>query len=400
MRQGTIPGPKGRWLVGDTLEYERDRLGWLLRTRENYGDIVRLAPGVVVLHDPQVIHSVLTSASAVPGRVGMTGKPSPAPQWTERRHNVWRHLDRSIIAAHLDRIGPAISTQIKGSSGTQIEVFSFTRSVSTAANVDFCAGPDRELAEAAETLFGTLIRFSSTNEPQVRWLPRPAARLASRASDHLRDLLLERVSRRRQAPDPAAGNLLGALPAEMPAEEAAEMLRVVLMASPGSPGAAAAWALLRLAERPDLATLAGSDTSYAAAFAKEVLRLHPPTWLLVRHVVSTMEVAGHMLPPGTDILISAYHLQRDARWWERPAAFDPSRWLQAASPHKPHAYLPFGAGRNTCPGGHLAMAQLTALIQTFAAGYLLDLPPLEEVAAEAGPLLLPAGLRGRWDPRP
>ncbi len=33
------PGPKGRLLVGNTVEYDRDRMGFLRRASAEYGDV-------------------------------------------------------------------------------------------------------------------------------------------------------------------------------------------------------------------------------------------------------------------------------------------------------------------------------------------------------------------------
>ncbi len=36
------PGPKGRFLTGNLLDYSRDQLGYLTRCAREYGDVVRL----------------------------------------------------------------------------------------------------------------------------------------------------------------------------------------------------------------------------------------------------------------------------------------------------------------------------------------------------------------------
>jgi unspecific monooxygenase len=270
-----------------------------------------------------------------------------------------------------------------------------------AATVDLCVGadgPDPGLIEAAKALSHSLIKLSETFEPTVHWLPRPAARLATRASAHLKDLLLTKVVRRRLSPSTEGADLLGVLPPEMPAAQAVEVLRIVLMASPGSPAVASAWALLHLAAHP--APIALSDDGQTVAFVKEVLRLHPPSWLLARHTLSTMDLGRYVVPVGTTILIPVYHVHRDPRWWQTPSEFDSARWHETPAPHAPHAYLPFGAGRNHCPGSHLAMAQLTAFTQTMARGYRLTLPLAKTVVADPRGLLFPARLQGQWDRLP
>ncbi|WP_020518727.1 cytochrome P450 [Catelliglobosispora koreensis] len=382
-----IPGPKGRWLIGDTLTYEQDRIGWLHGAWDTYGDIVQLAPKVVVIYHPAEIQRVLASPDAVPGHAAMTGGrslTSTLPQWTQTRRALWHELDRSFVAAHLGRIQAAFSARVQSSSGTSKEVLGFATRMCAEAAVDLCAGADGvddELADATLALQQQLVQGSVVAEPRVRWLPRPVARRTARASAELTRKLAAVLQRRR-----AAGysgpprDLADAI--ELPVTDAAETLRAVLMASPGSPGAAVAWAMLRLAERPAVD---------ADAYAKEVLRMHPPTWLLVRHVLRPMAVAGHILSPGTEVLIPVYHVHRDPRWWQRPGEFDPARWSRPV-PHSPHAYLAFGSGPRLCPGGHLAMAQLAAAIHAFA-GYKLS---LTGGTPEPSALLVPAGLSGSW----
>ena len=72
-------------------------------------------------------------------------------------------------------------------------------------------------------------------------------------------------------------------------------------------------------------------------------------------------------------------LNRSSRWWARPSAFDPSRFLSGAEPDR-FAYLPFGIGQNVCIGAQLAMSEATLaaarLVQRFAIAIRGDQPVL------------------------
>lgn len=54
-----VPGPRGRFYIGSALEFNADPIGWMRDTRAEFGDIVRLDPSTVVIHDPEAIHQVL-----------------------------------------------------------------------------------------------------------------------------------------------------------------------------------------------------------------------------------------------------------------------------------------------------------------------------------------------------
>src|SRR3954454_5993962 len=53
------PRPRGRWLTGNSLDYDRDRIGFLRRNQATYGDVYSFSPSTVVISDPDLVHEVL-----------------------------------------------------------------------------------------------------------------------------------------------------------------------------------------------------------------------------------------------------------------------------------------------------------------------------------------------------
>ncbi|KAL4188500.1 hypothetical protein AMTRI_Chr08g160470 [Amborella trichopoda] len=112
----------------------------------------------------------------------------------------------------------------------------------------------------------------------------------------------------------------------------------------------------RRVEEVDIANL-----PYLQAVIKETLRLYPPAPILIPH--ESMEdcmVAGFHMPAGTQLIINAWKIQRDPRWWERPLEFEPERFIGSKVDMKGQhfQFLPFGAGRRACPGTSLALSIL------------------------------------------
>lgn len=70
-----------------------------------------------------------------------------------------------------------------------------------------------------------------------------------------------------------------------------------------------------------------------------------------------------MLPKGTNVIIYAYGLHHDPRYYPEPEKFDPDRFLyeNVAQRHS-FAYIPFGAGSRNCIGERFAMHQLKTTI--------------------------------------
>ncbi len=81
------------------------------------------------------------------------------------------------------------------------------------------------------------------------------------------------------------------------------------------------------------------------AVVEESLRLYPPLAAISRELVGPDELAGRHIGAGALVVIAPYVLHRHRLLWERPDAFDPTRFLpenRAAIPR--YSYMPFGAG--------------------------------------------------------
>lgn len=113
---------------------------------------------------------------------------------------------------------------------------------------------------------------------------------------------------------------------------------------------------------------------YLGRVFRETLRLCPPAWGFARTAIEEDEIGGYRIPAGAVILISPYVVHRSPRFWDRPEAFDPDRFLPAASAGRPRfAYFPFGSGPRMCIGAGLASMEapliVAAILQRFAFGF-------------------------------
>jgi cytochrome P450 len=108
--------------------------------------------------------------------------------------------------------------------------------------------------------------------------------------------------------------------------------------------------------RPDLQDVA--KLVYTKRVIQEAMRLYPPIWIIERRAIGEDEIAGYKIPAGSSVVISPYALHRHPGFWERPEAFDPSRF---ESP-PPDAYIPFGAGPRFCIGHEFAMLEARLIV--------------------------------------
>ncbi|CAN6197370.1 unnamed protein product [Urochloa humidicola] len=134
--------------------------------------------------------------------------------------------------------------------------------------------------------------------------------------------------------------------------------------------------------------LAGGELRYLRHVVRETFRLHAPVPLLVPRVSrEPCRVLGYDVPRGTTVLVNAWALGRDERYWPGdPEEFRPERFedddAMAAVDLKGADFelVPFGAGRRMCPGMPFGLA----LIEHALAGLLLhfdwEVPGLADAA--------------------
>nr|XP_010910607.1 premnaspirodiene oxygenase [Elaeis guineensis] len=104
---------------------------------------------------------------------------------------------------------------------------------------------------------------------------------------------------------------------------------------------------------------------YIKLVIKESLRLHPPVPLLGPKVCrEACKVDGYDIPFGSRIIINAWAVARDPRYWEDPESFKPERFDGSSVDYKGgnFEYLPFGGGRRICPGITFGMAQVETVL--------------------------------------
>ncbi|KAH6768086.1 hypothetical protein C2S51_013422 [Perilla frutescens var. frutescens] len=107
---------------------------------------------------------------------------------------------------------------------------------------------------------------------------------------------------------------------------------------------------------------------YLKAVVKETLRIHPPAPLLLPRICrETCEINGYEIPAETKIIVNAWAINRDPKYWENPDCFQPERFLDSLVDFRGNnfEYIPFGAGRRVCPGMMFGLANVELPLAMF-----------------------------------
>ncbi|HEY6259027.1 MAG TPA: cytochrome P450 [Xanthobacteraceae bacterium] len=167
------------------------------------------------------------------------------------------------------------------------------------------------------------------------------------------------------------------------------------------------WTLFLLAQHPQIARdLLGelnsaladappslqriADLPWLDAVIKESMRLLPPAPMQARVAQADTSIAGHPVPKGTRIMLSAFVTNRLPGRYPEPDSFSPQRW--ASLNPSPFEYLVFSAGPRNCPGYLLGMAMVKVALATILRRHRIAFaPPPERVDYIARPGLRPRG---------
>lgn len=261
-------------------------------------------------------------------------------------------------------------------------------------------------------------------------LPLPSYKRRDKAQIEMSDFFVDILHNRKKLSLEHDHDMLAALSQQtykngrpLTDREIAHIMIALLMAGQHTSSATSSWALLHIAQRPDIAEAiyeeqvkyfsTGEEGKFRTmeyeemknldvlnSVIRETLRLHPPIHSIMRKVVSDMPVPPTLAAPGKDrtyvipkghyVLASPAVSQVDPNLWKSPKEWDPFRWTDpeglaaqaskqyddaegekvdygfgAVSKGTESPYQPFGAGRHRCIGEQFAYLQLGVILATF-----------------------------------
>jgi hypothetical protein len=244
-------------------------------------------------------------------------------------------------------------------------------------------------------------------------LPGTAYRRAMAARDRVDQLVSREVAQRRDEPDDR-GDVLDALLAASTGTDAGlsdlevrDQVISLIASGYDSSSTAAGWAVHALLIYPDVLDRVRDEVDrvvgdapltaehlarlpYVGWTVNEVLRLYTPGVLTGRTALEDVELAGHVIPQGSQVLYSQYVTHRLPELWPEPTTFRPERWDTSAPGYQepvPYSYVPFGGGYRRCIGYLFAELELRALV--------VELARRTELATVGGPVG-PTGVATMW----
>lgn len=128
-----------------------------------------------------------------------------------------------------------------------------------------------------------------------------------------------------------------------------------------------------LMEESDIARL-----PYLQVVVKEILRLRMVVPLVPRKAEADIEVNGYRIPKGTNVILNAWAINRNADAWSDSDKFVPERFIGGETKSfqlgQDFDMIPFGLGRRICPGMPLAQKLIPLILGTLLHRFQWELP--------------------------
>ena len=392
--RGLPPGPGGSG-PAQTLRWMFRPIELMDRGRERYGKIfsMRLGPAdVVMIAEPEAAKQVITgdprvfragdpnglfrpvvgpnSILLLDGDAHMRQRKILLPAFSAGHGREFAVRVEEIAERRIARWRPGQELRLQD----EMEAISFESILTVVFGGDAAARLERlrelipEMMDRCDSAF-TLIPWFRHDLGGLS----PYARLM-KVVGQVDEVLYEAIAARRADPmtslrDDVLSLLLKATHedgSELEASEIRDELLTMIMAGYETTTSALAWALERLLRAPHAlqrlrAELNSGDDSYLDAVVKETLRCRPVVPVVARRLREPAEVAGHLMPAGTTLMVSIYLLHTDPDAYPEPDEFRPERFLGGVP--EGAAWIPFGGGVRRCLGASFAQLEMKVVLR-------------------------------------
>ncbi len=416
-----VPSLTGEPVFGSLRQFQRDRLGFLLRLRRDLGDVAHFRlmwKNVFLLSRPDAIKHVLVDhykrypkgqpydrLEPILGKGLLT---SEGDFWLRQR----RLVQPAFHHRRLDALAPvmiaAVSEMLQdwdalAESGRPIDIHAemMRLTLSIIGRALYSVDLGKKAAETRETM-DVLLKQLHNRVSNPFYLPAilPTARDTAyrRALAALDRIVYSTIAERRRL-NIDRNDLLSTLiqttdeGSTMTDAQLRDEVATLILAGHETTATTLSWTWHLLSRHPQVeralheelsGRLSGNlpelqdlpELPYSQMVIQESLRLYPPAWLIPRTAAENDTIDDAQIPAGSIVFMSPYVTHRHPDLWENPEGFDPERFTTGRSDGRPdYAYFPFGGGPHKCIGFQFALLETQIVLAMVAQRYRLELAP-------------------------
>ncbi|MBI1923496.1 cytochrome P450 [Candidatus Poribacteria bacterium] len=418
----TPPGPRGHFLFGSALDYQRNPLETILKTREQYGDVARYRMLWIPLYQishPEGVEQILQTHRRkyhkgifqqkfkLLGGEGLLSSEDDfwlrqrklaQPAFHRKRLDALGGLMTQATTLLADQWKVHLHTEKELDLAEQMTRLTLQIVAQALLGVDF-SGEENDIIRRNLIIAAKHVEYRMNHPFSLpESVPTRRNRRFKRALGELDRIVYRLIAdRRREGVD--TGDLLSMLMLatdeetgdQMDDRHARDEVMTILLAGHETSAMGVTWALYELNRHPDMEqklhaevdTVLGGrlptvedlpHLTYTRMVIDETLRRYPPAWGIARQTIEDDEIGGYRIPKGVQVMIATYATHHHPDFWEQPEVFAPERFTPECAERRPRfAYYPFSGGPRICIGKNFALMEMHLILATLAQRYRLSL---------------------------
>lgn len=422
MTKKSLPSPPldklwGKF-TGHALSLSQDRLGFMMKTIEQYGDFVELKMGTrttYLLADPNGIDYILRKnaknySKDTPGFQlvsEVTGKgvfTESGSSWLEKRKKVnpfFSNKNKNHWLNHIKKTCEELKLEIAKSQEQFINICPLmTKSTLQILGRTIFNEDLGKHGEVFEKELNNLIYLTEEKITQI--LPIPSIKKFKqrisfeRSMNILDEIIIEMIDRAKSQslePDKNMIHTFLALNNHKASETKedknyiVDQIKTMAFAGHETSSNVLSWTLYLILKHEDWYSKIYNEISHQeidinlldnfpilTMAIKESMRLYPPAWSLGRKAEGDDIVCRHNIRKGDIFIISPYLVHHNKKIFKDPFTFDPKRFSKENEDKiLSGSYIPFGLGPRSCIGEGLAMMEIIAILVTLIKEFKMSL---------------------------
>jgi cytochrome P450 len=405
------PGPKPLPIVGNTLQFRKDQLGYLEYLQRTYGKMATMYAGktpIIMLFRPEHVRYILTENPrnftnreiaeplrqligdgllTIDGETHRQQRRLVQPAFHKKR--VESYAD--IMVQHTENI--IAKWQPGGILNMASEMQELTLRIVAQClfNVDLAHEVDELGYAFSEMIDNPVGMVESLLGLHIDW---PFTAYGRRMAAKKRvDAFIYKLIKQRRAEGHDAGDILSMLLENQGDEgtlndtQVRDHIMTFVAAGHETTSNALTWTFYLLSQYPQVraklraelnAVLDGRaptledipQLTYTEWVLNESMRIYPPAWRQARRAFEAFNLDGYHFPAGTILMFSQWIIHRLPEIWGDAEVFRPERWDPVDGQKVPAwSYFPFGGGPRMCIGMPFAQLEAKLLLATIFQRY-------------------------------
>jgi cytochrome P450 len=376
---------KGFHLITHLLSMKKNYAKSYYKLFQEYGDIVRLDRPwkMVIVSDSELARKILmddsnkfTISNLAADLIPLMGKgmiTSDGEEWISQKRLVSSSFSAKqieLFEPKINKIASGLLQEVKDGSVNLSEIIlSYTYQV--IAGMVFSNSLKGDLKQL-EYAISYSLRFISKRQaamfkPSLLLYPK-----FNKQINYIDQLLLESTNK------PETGSLLEKLcenyniNTQAGRKQLRDQIVTLFITGHETTANTLIWSLYYILKNKLCTSRIVADDEYLDAILKETMRLYPAAPVSPRNLKVDYTYNEHQFKAGEEFLVSSFNLHRHPNYWKNPNKFNEKNFLNQSI--NTDYYFPFGRGKRSCIGEHLANSEMKIFIRQLFSHFKVEVP--------------------------